>query len=340
MLVRAQRMDILGKMAGGLAHDFKNVLTVINGCAELISRNPAGSKVAHFAETITSAGDRAAKLTQNLLTFSRGETVNNEVFNVNDLVRETEQMLQSLINGHIKVSVDIPEEPVSIVGDAGKIHQCILNLCINARDALKARPDGIISIRMNKNENLKMLNIEVRDNGPGIQPEIIGKIFDPFFTTKGKGEGTGLGLSVVYGIVKAHKGDIVVESRPGEGASFIINLPLINNQKEKHTVIVIDGDDESRNSTETILEKQQYAHCCFRSYSDAASWRAGHDGIPVTALFFGRPAAESVAWRIEQKEMKAVWVGKSDIAPVDGDVALKIPFPPGALVEIIRSLAL
>lgn len=224
-IIKSQRMDLLGQLAGGLAHDFGNILTSINGFSKLIAMKSTSEQITDFAASIERAGLRAHDLIKNLLAFSRGDSRQSVIFNVTDIIEEVKEMMFGAAPKSIIFTAQYPDEGLMILGDPGKIHQCLLNLCVNARDAIADRA-GTVSIRAQRNDGEKQtVIIEVEDTGGGIPPDIIDRIFDPFFSTKEKKEGTGLGLSVVYGIIKSHRGEITVQSRPGEGTTFTIELP-------------------------------------------------------------------------------------------------------------------
>lgn len=225
-IIKTQRMDLLGQLAGGLAHDFGNIITSINGFSRLIATRTEDEKIKHYAESIERSGYRAYELVKNLLAFSRNEVAQNVKFDVVSIAGEVADILTGAVSSNITITSDLPEFQLVVKGDPGKIHQCILNLCINARDAIGTKKDGTILIRAKKaGDNLSRIFIEVEDNGSGIPPDIIDKIFDPFFSTKEKKAGTGLGLSVVYGIMKTHQGEIHIDTRPGEGTTFTLDLP-------------------------------------------------------------------------------------------------------------------
>jgi PAS domain S-box-containing protein len=225
-IIKSQRMDLLGQLAGGLAHDFGNILTSINGFSKLIASKSTDEKIAGYAEAIARSGMRAHDLVKSLLAFSRGDARRSVVFDVNSIVLEVKEMMFGAAPKSITIITELPDDPLYILGDPGNIHQCILNLCINARDAIGPHNSGTITIRaLRTGTDNSMVQVQVADTGSGIPPDIIEKIFDPFFSTKQKKEGTGLGLSVVYGIMKSHKGQIHVESHPGEGALFTLEFP-------------------------------------------------------------------------------------------------------------------
>jgi PAS domain S-box-containing protein len=224
-IIKTQRMDLLGQLAGGLAHDFGNILTSINGFGRLISLKSTDEKISKYAGSIERAGQRAYDLVKSLLAFSRNDEAQFVIFNASDIVTEAGDMIISAISPLISVKTELPDIPLKIHGDPGKVHQCILNLCMNARDAIGDK-HGVITLRLQKsNDSKNTTQIQVEDTGSGIPPDIIDKIFDPFFSTKAKKSGTGLGLSVVYGIMKSHGGDIIVDSRPGEGTIFTLGFP-------------------------------------------------------------------------------------------------------------------
>lgn len=220
---QAQKMESIGKLAGGVAHDFNNLLTVINGNCQLAlmhtdAAHPARSRI----EAALAAGDRAAELTRQLLAFSRRQPSQPESLHVGDFLQKMEPLLRSLVGEACELRFEIQPGLSPILIDAAQFQQVILNLCVNARDAMEGR--GRILIRA-RGDNSHVV-LEVADTGPGIPPDIASQIFEPFFTTKPKGQGTGLGLSVVYGIVTQSGGRIEVDSRPGEGARFVITLPV------------------------------------------------------------------------------------------------------------------
>jgi two-component system cell cycle sensor histidine kinase/response regulator CckA len=343
-------MDLLGQMAGGLAHDFKNLLAVISGYGKLISEISTEPKIQEFANNILLANDRAFSLTKNLLTFSRGETVKNEPFVINEVVEEVKKLLPAILGRKIRLMVEVTDKRFTVKGDSGKIHQCLLNLFINSRDAMAQNEDGgTVVIRLQHDTNPLWVLIEVEDTGPGIPPDIISRIFDPFFTTKKKGEGTGLGLSVVYGIVKTHGGDILVDSRPGEGATFTIRLPIHQVETLKpgsatHAasdkiplIIVIDSDMVSRNYCAQILGRHGYPVIQFSSLRETVSWLDVHPEPGAIALVPAIHAAEALQSPALVPVITPIWIIENDgTVPQGPHLTLKRPFPPAALIETVR----
>ncbi len=244
-----QKMEAIGTLAGGIAHDFNNILTVINGHAEIaMMRADKESKVHHDLVSILSAGKRAAKLTAQLLAFSRKQVHERRIVNINEILLSMEKMIRRLISEDIRIDMKLENDLPKINADEAQIEQIIMNLIINARDAInevqnKDRPRLITiltrfiqttdSIPMaNKDLMTQYIAIEVRDTGIGMNMEVRNRIFEPFFTTKAISKGTGLGLSTVYGIVKQNAGHITVESIANQGSVFTIYWP-VTNQKEK-----------------------------------------------------------------------------------------------------------
>jgi signal transduction histidine kinase/CheY-like chemotaxis protein len=220
-LQQAQRMEAIGRLAGGVAHDFNNLLTVINVNLAMASRQ-AASTTRPLLEVAQNAADRAAELTKQLLTFSRPQPHESLEVNLVQVVRRIMDVLRRTIEEHVELDLRLADGEVIVVGDPGQLEQVILNLALNARDAM---PDGgLLSIRVHARDGRAI--IEVEDTGEGMPDEILTHIFEPFFTTKEIGKGTGLGLATVYAVVKRLDGTIDVHSVVGEGSRFRVSLPL------------------------------------------------------------------------------------------------------------------
>ncbi|UAL11852.1 cell cycle histidine kinase CckA [Caulobacter segnis] len=239
-LAQAQKMQAIGQLAGGVAHDFNNLLTAIQlRLDELLHRHPVGDPSYEGLNEIRQTGVRAADLVRKLLAFSRKQTVQREVLDLGELISEFEVLLRRLLREDVKLITDYGRDLPQVRADKSQLETAVMNLAVNARDAVRAAKGGgvvrIRTARLTRDEAIQLgfpaadgdtAFIEVSDDGPGIPPDVMGKIFDPFFTTKPVGEGTGLGLATVYGIVKQSDGWIHVHSRPGEGAAFRIFLPV------------------------------------------------------------------------------------------------------------------
>ena len=239
-LRQSQKMEAIGTLAGGIAHDFNNILTAILGHAELMRGQVAGQPaLQERVLEISKAGARAKDLVAQILTFSRRREQTHIPISLGPPIEEALKLLRAAIPASIEIDAEVDPALPPVSADATQIHQVVMNLCGNASAAMAGRP-GRLRVRCTETEldpaaagDLgvrpgKFVRLTVEDTGCGMPPEVLDRIFDPFFTTKGPGEGTGLGLSVVHGIVKAHDGAIHVESRVGEGTSFRIYFPALS----------------------------------------------------------------------------------------------------------------
>jgi len=259
-LRQSQKMEAIGTLAGGVAHDFNNILTVIMGFSSLLrDKLEENASLSRYADDILASAAKAAKLTRSLLTFSRKQIMENKQEDLNEIVKTSEQFLRRVIGEDIVLNCYSAPEELLIMGDSVQIEQVLMNLVVNARDAMPN--GGILSIKtecLELTEELYGTSLEagsyaritVSDTGCGIDEDILQRIYEPFFTTKEVGKGTGLGLSIVYGIIKQHGGDITVESEVGKGASFIIYLPLISSYV---TCCESEPSTQILGGTETIL---------------------------------------------------------------------------------------
>jgi two-component system cell cycle sensor histidine kinase/response regulator CckA len=238
-LAQSQKMQAIGQLAGGVAHDFNNLLTAIFMQLDVLAaRHPVGDPSYEGLNEIRQTSTRAADLVRKLLAFSRKQTVQREILDLGELISEFEVLLRRVLYEDVKLATEYGRNLPRIRVDRSQLETAVMNLAVNARDAVRAHGGGQVTIRTARlsqararelgypNAQGDQAMIEVADDGPGIPPEIQDKIFDPFFTTKPVGEGTGLGLATVYGIVKQSDGWIALESRPGEGTAFRIFLPV------------------------------------------------------------------------------------------------------------------
>ncbi|MEO6096728.1 MAG: ATP-binding protein [Fibrobacteria bacterium] len=268
-LQHSQKMDAVGKLAGGIAHEFNNLLTAINGYTELLAALPEGAeeRVLYISE-VRKAGERATVLTRQLLAFGRKQMLAPKSIDVNEVVEGIKRMLRQVIGENIDLEFKPEPSPCRIKADPGQLEQVILNLAINARDAmpgggkltLRTERLGFPGVEAAPEGHYVML--EVADNGIGMDAHTQNRIFEPFFTTKDEGKGTGLGLSMVDGIIRQSGGFIQVESKPGEGASFRIYMPYLKDvgasdskpvtapvatpKKEKGTLMVVEDEPAVR----------------------------------------------------------------------------------------------
>jgi len=259
----AAKMEAIGRLSGGIAHDFNNLLGVIIGYSQILRRKLGeDSPLREHAEEVEKAGQRAVSLTRQLLAFSRQQILTPAVLNLNTLVSDMEKMLPRLIGEDIRVSVNLGPEIGSVKADAGQIEQVVMNLAVNARDAM---PGGGKLVVETANVELdeayarqhpgakpgRYVMLAVTDSGMGMSSETLAHIFEPFFTTKEIGKGTGLGLATVYGVVKQSGGYIWVISEIGEGASFQIFLPRVEENAAPN--VARTAPAENLQGTETIL---------------------------------------------------------------------------------------
>jgi PAS domain S-box-containing protein len=284
--VQAQKMEAVGRLAGGVAHDFNNLLTVINGYAQILTqRSPAKDPRRGLFEEIQMAGERAASLTRQLLAFSRRQVMEPKVLDLSSVLANTEKMLRRLIGEDIELATKLQPGLGRVKVDPGQIEQVIMNLAVNARDAMPQGGKFIIeTANVEVDEDYarshkpmtpgKYVVVSVRDTGCGMDLATQAHIFEPFFTTKAKGKGTGLGLATVYGIVKQSGGFIWVYSEPGQGAAFKIYFPCVEEAapaaqpakarrpskqtKVKETILVVEDEIGVRSLVCETLKSKGY----------------------------------------------------------------------------------
>jgi PAS domain S-box-containing protein len=231
-LLQSQKLESLGTLAGGIAHDFNNILGIIVGHASLLKEvtgNPA--KLSRSAAAIEKAAIRGAALVRQILTFARKTSVVTEPVNLNEIASELGRMIEETFPRSIAITLDLAPDLPPVDGDRTQLHQTLLNLCVNARDAMPSGGSLSITTQRVRNRGREedggwFARLTVADTGSGMDETTRRRIFEPFFTTKEPGSGTGLGLSVVYGIVQSHGGFISVDSAPGEGTKFTLDFPL------------------------------------------------------------------------------------------------------------------
>jgi len=282
-LRHAQKMEAIGQLAGGVAHDFNNILTAVIGYASLVSvKMPEDDPLRRYADDIIASSERAANLTKKLLTFSRRQVIELELINLNEIVRSVEKLLVRIIGEDIEPRIIFKETNLMVMVDSGQIEQVLMNLCTNARDAMSV--GGTLSIEtglVELNEEYirthgygkkgRYALLSVSDTGIGMDEKTKERIFEPFFTTKEMGKGTGLGLSMAYGIIKQHDGYINVYSEPGVGTTFKIYLPVVEGERQERTlqeittvtggtevVLLAEDDAYVRKLAKEVLEEAGY----------------------------------------------------------------------------------
>jgi two-component system, cell cycle sensor histidine kinase and response regulator CckA len=308
-LRQSQKMEALGRLASGIAHDFNNLLGVIIGYGELLSDGlKPGDSLHTFADETLKAGKRAAALTWQLLAFSRNQVLQPKVLDLNASITNVEQLLRRLIREDVEMVFKLDADLGRVKADPGQIEQVILNLTVNARDALpqggkvkiETRNVDLSDAHTRQDPSVKpgrYVLLAVIDNGTGMDAQTKAKIFEPFFTTKQNGRGTGLGLATVYGIVKQSGGSISVQSEPGKGASFMIYLPRVEEPLSnfssshgrldvltgKETILLVDDAEPLRRLVRGLLQSNGYTVLEARTSSEAAQIATSHSG-PIDLL--------------------------------------------------------
>lgn len=377
-LLQSQKMDALGRLAGGVAHDFNNLLTVISGYGELLIHHPESSEEirSHVSQMLEASG-RAADLTRQMLAFSRQQFMQPSVLQLNERVENMHKLLERLIGENISLSLSLSPEPLTITADPGQIDQVIMNLAVNARDAM---PDGGTLTIQTQCLQLQAGNelteselapgayalLSIQDTGSGMDSEVVRRIFEPFFTTKDKGQGTGLGLATAYGIIKQSHGHIQVDSIPDSGSVFRVYLPLTEARPPgaeptqpyqaqliaTETLLLVEDEPAVRKLLAKVIEKGGYR---VLSAPDGASALelARSNPEPINLLLTdlvmpgmgGRELAETLA--AERPGINIVYMsGYSDDVlfqegKLDEGVAfIHKPFRPDALLELLQQILL
>jgi len=287
-LSRAQRMDVVGRLASGLSHDFNNTLTMIRGSAELLQMDPTPEEQAELTENILRASDNAADLSRRLLIFSRqGKATELRPLDLGDSLQRLGKSLRRLLPSDIEINIrsraDLPAR-----ADPSQLDQAILNLCLNARDAM---PDGgeldLWVEDRSMEDGSPGVAIQVRDSGEGMDPDTLARATEPFFTTKDEGKGTGLGLAMVKRMVDQHGGTLLIESSPGQGSVFTLHLPawskgsvratrVAQPQRVRGSILLVDDDPEVRRVLEKLLTSAGHQVSVLGSAEEASALLSGN----------------------------------------------------------------
>ncbi|HLP40385.1 MAG TPA: ATP-binding protein [Fibrobacteria bacterium] len=308
---QAQKMEAIGKLAGGVAHDFNNLLTAINGYSDmLLEITPEGDSRREFLLEIRGSGQRAASLTSQLLAYSRKQVLRPQVLQLNTVVEEGARLLKRIIGETIEMRLRLDSDLLPVMADPNQIHQILFNLILNARDAM---PNGGILTLSTRNAVLAERResrhgtlaagrygvLEVADTGIGMTEDVQAQIFEPFFTTKDVGKGTGLGLSSVYGILQQSGGGIEVESRPGEGSVFRIHLPVLEMEEKakaaqdqdlpysvpgRGRILLVEDEEAVRKFVRSHLESLGYSVVEARNGLEAMASLSSQDSEPDLLL--------------------------------------------------------
>lgn len=372
-LRQAQKMEAIGQLAGGVAHDFNNLLTVINGyCDLLLTKNAEENPWFEPVTEIRDAGRRASRLTEQLLSFSRKSLMSLQVVQINAVIVDTEKLLRRMIGPRVELHLELHPEAGNIRADVTQLEQVLMNLVVNARDAM---PDGgriTISTLVSTTNIIgeigsaapipnKYAVLTVSDTGMGMTAEQCSRIFEPFYTTKDVGKGSGLGLAVVHGIVRQHGGQIRVESQPGQGTTFTVLLPRVDNlpaitrtsdleadQGGTETILLLDDEDGVRRVTRQTLEILGY-HVLEASGGDEALRLAREHGDEIDLLLTdvvmpgmsGRQVADAL--RKDHHQLPVLFISGYHeeesvhaVANQANESFLKKPFTPQQLTHAIR----
>ncbi len=369
-LRHAQKMEAIGRLSGGIAHDFNNLLTAIRGYSELLLTSLAGSPLRADVEEIFNAAERAATLTGQLLAFSRRQILSPEVIVLNQRVMDMSRMLNRLIGEHIAIDLHLASDLWSVRVDAAQLEQALVNLALNARDAM---PDGgRLAIETANREidaaQARALEISpglfvellVRDTGIGIPAEVQGRIFEPFFTTKPKGAGTGLGLSMVYGFVRQSGGAVTVQSAPGRGSSFSLLLlrtddttvapppprTLPAGRQGTGTILIAEDERALRRLSATVLRQAGYQTIEASDGQQALDLFTVHSRnivMVVTDMVMPRMGGIELAKRLRATRpglpllFVTGYVEQSETLHEQGAPVLLKPFSPDALLKAVAA---
>ena len=375
-LQQAQKMEAIGTLAGGVAHDFNNLLTSIQGSAELVvGKAEPGSSMERSARRIIKAAERGEALTKQLLAFSRKQVTRPEVLDLDSAVREAAELFERMIGEDIEIEWALAATPGAIRFDPAQFDQVVINLVVNARDAM---PNGGRLAISTARETVdaaraamleivpgRYLRLSLRDSGSGIPPDVVPKIFDPFFTTKEKERGTGLGLSTVLGIVRQHGGAITVESEVGSGTTFTLYLPHEKDARASRvpdrpemsatvdvsqTVLIVEDDGLLRDLMGEVLEEAGYRILSAEDPAAALELAGAHAGtldLVVTDVVMPQMSGFALAKELTQRNgdlrvlfmsgyTEQVLADRGELS--DGDAFLRKPFGNSDLREKVAKV--
>jgi PAS domain S-box-containing protein len=356
-LHHSQRLEAVGRLAGGIAHDFNNLLMIITGYSHMLLDAMHPSDPARLdLEQVVKASERATDLTGQLLAFSRRQGVRAALVDLNALVREMDRMLRRVLGDEIELTTVLAPELKAVRADPGQIEQVILNMAVNARDAMPGGGTLVLDTRNTGATGRECVTLTISDSGVGMDAQVLSRIFEPFFTTKE--HGTGLGLSTSYGIVKENGGDLHVESALGKGSTFRIELPAVPENAESsqpaaedkptngtETILLVEDQDGVRRVVETMLKRRGYNVLSSASSNEALTAADRHRGmihLLITDMVMpgmnGREMAECLVQR--RPEMKVLFVsGYGDAAGSNGDADfLQKPFSNEELAAKVREM--
>jgi two-component system, cell cycle sensor histidine kinase and response regulator CckA len=367
-LRNAQKMEAVGRLASGLAHDFGNIISVITGYAEPLREKLQQQQLHRYVDGISEAAARAAALTRQLLALGREQTAEPEVLNLNEVITGLEKLLVPLMADNTELRVVLDPELPPVRADSAQMEQVLTNLVVNARDAMPE--GGKITVRTRRRTvngpgpltDRPHVVLSVADSGRGMDAKTREQIFEPFFTTKEKGKGSGLGLSIVYGLVRQNGGSITVQSEIGKGTTFLIYLPAVEEKQEAQprgrrrpgqslpTILLVEDEERMRNLIRELLESARYNVVTARDGSEAlliaeAYQRPIH--LLLTDVIMPRLNGTELAGRLKgyRPDIRILFMSGYAAGAVinrsllgDSTEFLQKPFPPDELLEKVRSL--
>ncbi|MDB5051355.1 MAG: histidine kinase [Fibrobacteres bacterium] len=372
-LLQAQKMESIGKLAGGIAHDFNNILTAINGYSELsLQLTDETSPVREYLSEIKNAGAKAADLTRQLLAYSRKQVLSIRIVDLNVLILDLGKLLKRLIGENIELDLALDPALRTIKVDPGKIEQVVLNLAVNARDAIGA--GGRITIRTRSitvskdNRSLApglYAMLAVQDNGTGMSAEVKAQVFEPFFTTKAFGKGSGLGLSTVYGIITQSGGRIFIESEPGKGSIFTVYFPVAEagepaapaapaehgaSSRDEATILLVEDETSVRRLVKQVLTDQGYRVLEGKDGAEGLEIGRGHPGtIDLVITDVVMPRMDGIQMiqqlRLLRPDVRVLFMSgyietpvvQNGVTPTDSHFIQK-PFLPHMILDEVRDL--
>jgi PAS domain S-box-containing protein len=352
----AQKMEAVGQLAGGVAHDFNNLLTVITGYAQLAAKRLTSDSAAYAElQEVLAASERAASLTKQLLALSRRQVFEPVLLDINDVIAGTEKMVRRIAGDLVNVIVQFAPGLPPIRADRSQMELVLLNLAVNARDAMPG--GGTLTIESARSSSGTAVLVRVRDTGAGMAPRIAARIFEPFFTTKEEGKGTGLGLSTSLGIVRQHGGDIRAESMPGRGTTFEISLPAADaitaaeppetiapdTRPASEVILLVEDQAEVADVMRAALATQGYtvllAHGMSEAVSTARDYAGGIDLLLGDATITGIQNIEEEVRHFRPLIRVLLVADRANAARAHGRTAsLQKPFAPEALARKVREV--
>ena len=373
-LRQSQKIEAVGQLAGGIAHDFNNLLTIIKGNVELVLHHlPAGIPLRNDLEQVAQAASRAALLTRQLLAFSRKQVLNPAVLDLNEVVAEAERMLRRVIGEDITFVTDLAPEISPVTTDRGQVEQVLVNLVVNARDAM---PTGGVLTVSTKDVCISptdatargiapgaYVTLRVHDTGVGMDDETRSRIFEPFFTTKPVGRGTGLGLATVHGVVHQSGGFVVVDSTPGSGSAFTVYLPHTthnatvtgvaqpgtNIERGSETILLVEDEDDVRGVARRVLSEAGYTVLEAANAAEAIDvFERAHSGVAMLVSDVVMPGLNghelSQILRVRAPRLRTLFVSgysfdaRGDSSAFEDESFLAKPYDPPELARRVRAI--